>query len=228
MSDITVIYYTANHIDDYFAENIRKNLLKSIGGLPLISVSQKPMGFGKNICVGKLERHNYNIYKQILVGVSAAKTKYVAMAEDDTLYSSDHFTTFRPENDEVAYNKNRWGIYTWVRPPTFSYKDRGITALMIAPRKILIKALNERFEKYKAPDEVPLKFFGEIGKYEKHMGVPEHKRVFFKSKDPCVMFSHEDALGYQGLGRRKRMGDLRCETLEPWGSAEEVLKLWKK
>ena len=54
MFDITAIYYTVNYISDYFAENIKKQILKVIDDMPLISVSQKPIDFGQNICVGKI------------------------------------------------------------------------------------------------------------------------------------------------------------------------------
>ena len=51
MSDLTVIYYTANKISDHFAAHTMRHLLTSIGDLPLITVSQMPMTFGENICV---------------------------------------------------------------------------------------------------------------------------------------------------------------------------------
>ena len=70
MNDLTIIYYTANHISDYFMANTKKQLIRAIGDAPIISVSQKPMKLGKNICVGDIGRSGYNLYKQILIGVS--------------------------------------------------------------------------------------------------------------------------------------------------------------
>jgi len=52
MNDLTIVYYTANYINKWFADQTKKTLLEAISGLPLISVSQKPMDFGENICVG--------------------------------------------------------------------------------------------------------------------------------------------------------------------------------
>lgn len=50
-SDISVIYYTSNYLEKknaFFAKNCRDHLLKAIGGLPLIIVSQEPTMFGTN------------------------------------------------------------------------------------------------------------------------------------------------------------------------------------
>ena len=107
--DLTVIYYTANLISDYFADNVRKKLLEVLGDTPLISVSQKPIDFGENICVGEIGASNYNVYFQILKGAKAAKTRYVMMAEDDTLYPPEHFLQ-RPPVGSFAYNLNRWTV----------------------------------------------------------------------------------------------------------------------
>ena len=76
--DLTVIYYTANYLNNRFADRVREQLIRAIGQTPLISVSHKPMDFGENICVGDIGRSVYNIYKQVLIGARAAKTKYVA------------------------------------------------------------------------------------------------------------------------------------------------------
>ena len=62
MSDITVIYYTANKISAHFAENTIRYLLASVGDIPLITVSQAPMTLGENICVGDTGVSTRNIY----------------------------------------------------------------------------------------------------------------------------------------------------------------------
>jgi hypothetical protein len=108
MNNISLLYYTANTIEETLAENVRKHLLSIKGDLPLISVSQKPIKFGKNICVGEIGKSYYNCYKQILTGAYAVKTPYVVCCEDDTLYSKEHFN-HRPSNEKVfSYNQNMW------------------------------------------------------------------------------------------------------------------------
>ena len=99
---ITVVYYTANHENINFEDKIKRNLLKNINGLPLISVSQLPIDFGKNICVGEVGRSSYNQWRQLQIGVSTVKTKFVALAESDFLYTQEHFS-FKPEAEDIFY-----------------------------------------------------------------------------------------------------------------------------
>jgi hypothetical protein len=112
MSDLTVIYYTSNREDGAFEEKIRQKLLETIGDLPLISVSQKPMDFGENICVGDIGVSNQNAHRQFQVGAKAAKTKFVCAAEADFLYPREYFD-FRPPRDDRAYRADNlyvlWG-----------------------------------------------------------------------------------------------------------------------
>jgi hypothetical protein len=227
--DLTILYYTANRAKESFALSVRQQLLKAAGEIPIISISQKPMDFGiQNICVGDKIYSSMNIYRQVLVGAKAATTKYVAMAEDDVLYSYDHFRTYIPKDDEFAYNFCRWAIYSWVTPAIYSFKNRRVLSVMICPRKLLIEALEERFAKY--PDEASLKdqeIFSEFGKYEKNLEVTPRKAVDFKSVVPCIVFSHEDAIGFQVLGTKKRLGELRAYDIPVWGRAEDILRIFK-
>src|SRR3989344_7916542 len=118
MNDLTVVYYTANHVSDYFMANTKKILLEAIGEIPIISVSQKPMDLGTNICVGDSLRSHVNIYRQALIGVKKAETKYIALAEDDVLYSPEHFTR-RSSAGKFAYNIGVSSFFTWSDPPMF-------------------------------------------------------------------------------------------------------------
>jgi hypothetical protein len=45
---VTILYYTSNREDESFEKKIQENILKQTD-LPIISVSQKPINFGKNI-----------------------------------------------------------------------------------------------------------------------------------------------------------------------------------
>ena len=92
----TVVYYTSNQEDEKFEAKIRENLLKVIGGLPLISVSQKPIDFGKNICVGDVGVSNQNAHRQLQIGAMAAATPFIHFAEADTLYPKEYFKYIPP------------------------------------------------------------------------------------------------------------------------------------
>lgn len=231
--DITVIYYTSNHLEDtnpYFLKNTQRYLLKAIGEHPLISVSQKPMDFGKNICIGDIGRSHLNIYRQILIGSKAAKTKYVAMAEDDILYSYDHFHTYVPKRDKFAYDMQKLSLFTWTKPPMFSFRTkRKVVNQLIAKRDMLVEALEERFAKFPDESKIPLSKWGDPGRYEGILGVTVRETEEFHCATPSIVFTHPNAYGYEyNHGKRKRMGDIKMMEVPFWGRAEEVLKLWQK
>lgn len=219
MSDLTIIYYTANRLKPFFADNVRKILLKAADGLPIISVSQKPLDFGTNICVGTENYSGVQIYRQLLIGAKAANTKYLATAEDDILYSREHFRTYSPKDNEFAYDFSRWALYTWVVPPTYSLKRRRVLSTMIAPRNLLIETLEERFDKY--PSGGPV--YSEPGKYEAAYGLTPRKSVEFWSHCPSIVFTHEQSFGFEVQGKKKALGELRAYDIPFWGKASDIL-----
>ena len=224
--ELTALYYTANQIPEFFAKKIRENLFEACRELPIISISQKPLDFGKNICIGERGPSILGIYNQVLIGAREAKTKYVALCEDDILYHSSHFRMYRPSEDHFGYNHNKWEIFTWERNPVFSCKiGRSLLNQCIANRQLLIEALEERFSKFSTYTKERIrKHFGEFGKYERWLGVTIRKQEIFFSPEPNIIFCHGDALDYkQGLGSRKGHGDIRIKEVPPWGKAEEIL-----
>jgi hypothetical protein len=242
INDCSIIYYTANFLEKtnpYFLENTKKQLLQAIGDFPLIIVSQLPTLFGHNstnVCVGNIGRSHLNIYRQILEGCKVATTKYVAMAEDDILYSWEHFHTQLPHNDTFLFDMNKLSIFTWTRPPLFSFRtNRRVVNQLIAPRQMLIDALEERFKRVKylmehdhRTEEDIIRYWGDPGRYEKLLGVTPRDSEEFYSTNPSIVFSHEYAFGYESRGKRKRLGDLRIIEIPFWGTAEKMLQLFDK
>lgn len=227
MKDLTIVYITANVIKPEFAKSIRRNLLKAVGKTPIVSVSKEPINFGDNI-VFLQPRHHVNIYRCALEGAKVAQTKYIAIAEDDILYSPQHFK-HRPTDQTFAYNLACWGIYTWVDPPIFSHKfvGRRNHGTLICERDLYIEAMNERFAKYPDISEINLALWSEPGKYEKQLGVTERASETFYTDIPNIMFSHPEGLSYDGLGKRKRLGELKANEIPYWGRAEKVIKIYK-
>lgn len=242
MTDLSIIYYTCNYLDEtnpYFLNNTKNQLIRAADGLPIVVVSQKPTVIGpncKNIVLGDIGRSHLNIYKQILIGCKAAKTKYVAMAEDDILYSWEHFhsDSYLPKDDEFMYDMNKLSLFTWTKPPLFSFRhNRQVVNQLIAPRQLLIDAMEERFARLEVlrskgtPENDILSNWGDPGRYERHLGVTERKTNNFMCTCPSIVFTHEFAYGYQfNHGKKKRLGDLRIIELPYWGRAEDVLKLY--
>ncbi len=244
-NDLSIIYYSSNYLETKHPEFVRKtreNLLKVKGDIPLISVSQRPMDFGENVCVGEIGRSHFNIYRQILEGCKRAKTKWVAMAEDDILYSDSHFHPFlfikHPKDDTFYYDMNKVSMFTWTRPQIFSYRSkRQVVNHLIAPREMLIDALTERFARLKVlvdqmgiehpeiehPELRIQKYWGDPGRYEDLLGVTVRKTDTFYAWRPSIVFSHEFAYGYEmNQGKKKKHGDLRIVELADWGRADKI------
>lgn len=235
--DLTVIYYTSNWLDThnpYFLANTKKYLLKAIGDLPLLIVSQKPTLFGDNstnLCVGDIGRSHLNIYRQIMWGSKAAKTKWVAMAEDDILYSFEHFHTYLPEKDRFAYDMSKWSIFTWTKPPLLSFRtNRRVVNSLIAKKDMLVEAMEERFDKFKGvkDEDIPISHWGDPGRYEDILGVTVRECEEFYSTCPNIVFTHPEAFGYLNHGTRKKLGDIRAIEIPYWGRAEDILKLYSQ
>ena len=107
MDDLTVMYITNNKVPGDWIRFQIDTLYRAIGDdTAIISVSRYPMDLGENL-IDKEEPCYWNIYMQMLRAAKEAETPFVAMAEDDVLYSKEHFTEFRPREDQVSYNRSR-------------------------------------------------------------------------------------------------------------------------
>ena len=142
--DKTIIYYTSNRELPEFEERIKNNILKVCGGLSIISVSQKPIDFGKNIVVGDVGASGFNMFRQVLIGCKEAKTPFVISAEADCLCPPDYFT-FVPEKDNICYRNSN--TYLLGRRSDYFYKKHeGGTWAQVIGRDYYIKRLEELFE----------------------------------------------------------------------------------
>jgi len=218
-NDITTIHYTANLIEETFAANIRKHLMSWLPeGTPIISVSHKPMDFGKNICVEGFAYSIYNIYRQILIGAEATDTPYIMCHEDDALYNLEHFS-FRPPKDTFAYNLNRWVIDNDI----FFHRNRANMSMCIASRDLMVETLKIRFKNYPTElvDRADLVGFGEPGRSELKLDLPHVKMMTFETKHPTIVFNHRPSVG----GVRKILrNDVIKKEIPKWGKA---IDLWK-
>jgi hypothetical protein len=232
INDITAIYYTANRIPDSFSFNVRKHLRETLFplGIPVIGVSQKPLeDLERNICIGNIGMSVWNIYVQILAGAEVARTEYIALCEDDCLYSSSHFTSYRPIGGvDISFNRNRWNCRTWDSSPIFSFKERSTMSQIIARRTVFVEALKERIalrdiSRTAVQEEHIQRYLGEPGRYDLQIGVTERKMDTFKSATPNVIFDHLYGMQSLHLAQRKKLGPLRSPELIYWGLASELV-----
>lgn len=226
-SDLTIVYITANRLHPQFDANVRSRLEAAAKGYPIISVSKQPKFIGTNIVFPDPSVSKRNIYLQAMEGVQAAGTEYVAIAEDDMLYSMQHFD-LRPENGHFGYNVACWHLLTWVDPPLFSYKGRKTHGNLICQRNLYLDAMEERFAKYPTEGMFPEEWWAEPGRYERLLKVKTRNTQDLVSSPPNICFVHEDALGWTEIGPRLKMGPMRAIEIPYWGRADEVIKLYAK
>lgn len=221
-SDITIIMLTASRVPKKWAAFHKQKLIEAADGSPIITISREPLDWGQNI-VDTQEYTISNIYFQLLQGAKAATTEYIAVAEDDTLYPKEHFQ-FRPPEDSFAYNQNRFGVFRWSKTPTYFWKDRMSNSTLIAPRKLAIESLEERFAKY--PQGTPGGLTGELGRsnIEDKLGVKRQKAIWFQTEISVVRVDHELGIDRLSQSHRKGMGILRAYDIPYWGKASDIVE----
>lgn len=224
MDDLTILYITASEMPNKWMKFQIEHLLKSIGHTPIISISRKPMGLGMNL-VDEEPRCYWNIYMQMLRAALLADTPYVAMVEDDTLYTKAHFTEFRPKPDHVSYNRCRWSLFSW--DPIYCLRQRISNCSLIAPTGLLIEALSERKEKW--PDGAPNDKTGEIGRklVDKHyLGVTVRKKAEWYSSTPIVQLNHPGGIDETQQRKWKKHGQIRAYNIPYWGKSKDIAEVY--
>ena len=217
ISDLTVIMLTPNLVPIKWAQFHKQKLLEAIGDTPLITVSTKPLDFGLNII-----QEGYglvNIYKQVLRAAKIAKTPWIAMADDDTLYPKSHFE-YRPGAEGFFYNLNRWHIFTWGEPIYFHKPWQG-NGLMMATRELVIKALENRFEN---GDDLPIDSCHELGTRRNMLEKDLVKSSIFYTDEPVLSFYHDDSFDSSIKAHKKRMFPIRAYDIPVWGKAQDMRK----
>lgn len=169
--DRTIIYYTANTEDEVFEQRIRDDLLSKAGSIPIISVSRKPIDFGFNICIGEKEVCYTNEWRQLLIGLKTADTRFCLTAEADCVYHPDYFNFTPPEDNKVYYYDNLWIV--WRRHNGYYKKTGHCEGAEICGREFWISRLEYVLRKYagdgwepagrKMDTKMVLKFFRREG-----------------------------------------------------------------
>lgn len=104
-----IVYYSDCRGDERILQAVRQQIRRAAGDLPIVSVTLKPIDFGKNIALPLLRSYE-TMFEQILVGLKALDTDLVYFAEHDVLYSPESFQFTPPTRDRFYYNENRWQV----------------------------------------------------------------------------------------------------------------------
>lgn len=239
----TILYLTDNTLDEHIASVCRAHLRAAAGDNPIVSVSQKPLDLGSNICVGEIGRSWLNIYKQQLAGLAAVETDFVAIAEHDCLYTTEHFNWTPPDGETFYYNGNCYLVEYGGNHPELNgmysrwTKDRKALSQLICARDLLIRSIEERMylldsglkilrrlgEPGAFPSEVVLaaraaaegKSHHLSGYLDKHLST--YTSAMFETINPNLDIRH----GSNFTGPRR--GKQRTYDIPYWGKFEQVM-----
>ena len=244
-SDITIIYYTNNVLDEEVFELCRKKLIESADGKPIISVSQKPIELGKNICMGDIGSSWLNLYKQLLKGAESATTKYVATAEHDCLYTKEHFNWRPPTDDVFYYNENVYFVQWKGNHPELEgmyssyWEERRALSQLICNRNLLIESIKRRLELLDQPISVVKKVFAgepgcsmirlkkaqELAKSGSSAHLSGYLKDFIEAEKSDIWRNEYPNLDIRHNGNftGPKRGKNRTYELAPWGKFKDLI-----
>ena len=158
MNDRTIVFYSGNTENSLFEGKIMDDLKEKVGDIPIVSVTQIPVDLGTNICVGKQPFSYTSEWKQVLIALKAAKTKYCIAAESDCLYPPEYFS-FTPSEEKMMYNyTNIWMV--WKNHGGFWKKTGYCEGAQMCDREYWIERLEpllpEKWEPYTRKEETAL------------------------------------------------------------------------
>ena len=202
---------TSNREAPEFEKKIQADLLSKCGDIPIVSVSQKPIDFGKNVCVGDVGASGYNYCRQVLIACENATTDLVIHAEADCIYSPDYFT-FEPERLDIPYRNTN--IWVQKYKQDFACKKDSSVFSQVVGREFSIKRLKSLFE------GLPM-WSTEYKNFPKEIG----KKIFegweyFETEFPCISFKTG-----QGMRKHSNSDEVPIYNLPHWG---EIKKLRRK
>jgi hypothetical protein len=209
--DLTIIYYTSNREEESFEAKIKQKLLAVSKGIPIVSVSYKPIDLGKNICVGEHYPSNTNLFKQILIGCREAKTPFVINAEADFLYPPEYFT-FRPTDKNTIYRYR--DIKLLLKYHYGFFRKIYLEGAQIAGREFLISILEKALKDFPEWIEDDSSFHRRLNPYWRM------SFEYFGEGPACISFK-------TGEGLRKSIdmrGQKSIPALPYWGSADDIRK----
>lgn len=184
------IYYTDNSLDGTDMLRVCQEQLKRAWNGDIVSVSLKPMNFGRNFVLEGRTRSYPTMTEQILLALRNTDTDYVFFTEHDVLYHPSHFDFTPHSNSLYFYNINNWR-WRWGTDIAITYNELHSLSGMCCNRQTAIKHYEYR-----------LKVIEEQGLEKDRSREPRWARRF----------------GYEPGTKKKRKGGITDEDFEVWKS----------
>lgn len=197
MAKVGGIYYTDNRLDPLIMRVCQDQLRKAFDEDKIVSVSLKPMNFGKNIVLENRVHSYPTMVLQILTALEASTADYVFFLEHDCLYSSSHFDFIPPKDNIFYYNNSVWRWRVWDNK-AITYNRMLPLSCMCANREYTLAHYRMRYKKIE-----------ELGWSE------------FRSREPRMA----RIWGYEPGTKKKKRGGFSDDDFEMWSSEYPVIDI---
>ena len=185
MNNSSIVYYTDNRLDPVIMAAVQRQILKA--GLPVVSVSLRPLFFGDNIALDA-EPGVLTMFRQILTGLSMSTAEWIFFCEHDVLYHPSHFDFTPPRDDVYYYNEY---VYK-VRYPdgkAITYLCNQVSG-MCASRTLLLEHYRERVRRVNR-EGWSQEIGYEPGTHNRDARIDDKKAAGWRSEYPNIDIRHE-------------------------------------
>ncbi len=229
----SIIYYTDNALNMKIAHTCRKQIANA--GLPIVSVSLKPLHFGKNIVLN-LKRSYEAYFRQILTALENSTADIIFFCEHDWMYHETHFNFTPPKKDVYYYNDNWWRLRlsdghaitynTHVVPSICGYRE----LLLNHYRKAV-----EVLEKNNWDKNLVYAIGFEPGTHHRDERVDDFKAEGWRSAYPNLDLRHDNNLTRSKWKQSDFRNQRSCQgwqetddEIQPWGKTKDIINWFKR
>jgi hypothetical protein len=219
--DSGIVYYTDNRLDPFIMRAVQRQIAKA--GLPIISVSLKPVDFGKNIVL-PYEPGALTMFQQILTGLEENCADVIFFCEHDILYHPSHFLFVPTRDDVYYYNENVYKVrYPDGKALTYLCQQ---TSGLCAYRELLLKHYRERVRLVKQ-NGYTREIGYEPGTHNREARVDDFKAISWMSEYPNIDIRHDKNLTPsrwrkdQFRNQKFTAGWKEVTTVPGWGEVAE-------
>jgi len=211
-----LVYYTDNRCEERVIRVVRNQLAKiAKDKYPIVSVSQYPIDFGKNIVIDE-ERSYLTMFKQILMGIEALDTDIVFLVEHDVIYHAEHFEFVPPKKDIYYYNEHTWKVDAGSGQSLFYHTKQ--TSGCCAYRELLLKHYRTRVERIEKEGFTRRMGF-EAGTHSYPRGVDNYKAKMYWTEHPNVDVRHKTNLTESRFKKEQFKSE---RSIRGWTLADEI------
>lgn len=221
-----LVYYTDNRLDARLAAAVQAQVERGCNGHELVSVSLKPMTFGRNVVLEQ-PPGILTMFRQILAGLEASTADIVFLVEHDVLYHPSHFDFVPPQRGTVYYNLNVWNVRASDGHAVYYEAKR--TSQLCAWRDVLVEHYRKRVALVERNGFSRAMGF-EPGSHHRHERVDDLESDTWVSAYPNLDIKHGRNLTParwrqdQFRDPRSCQGWKEADEVPGWGPLTEVLR----